>query len=47
MFHDEYVPIFYRKDDKSFAAISIRRRKKKGKCQSSFLNENWTRNHTT
>jgi len=29
--------IFFRKDGKSFAAISIRRRKKKGKCQSSFF----------
>lgn len=31
----------FRKDSKNFAAISVRRRKKnKGKCSPSFLNEN-------
>jgi hypothetical protein len=39
----QYSDCFFRKDGKSFAAISIRRRKKKGKCPSSFLNVtgNW------
>jgi hypothetical protein len=30
---------YFFKDGKSFAAISIRRRKKKGKCQPNFLME--------
>jgi hypothetical protein len=39
---------FFRKDGKSFAAISIRRRKgKKGKCLPVFLMETGPKNYIT
>ena len=41
------IDFFSRKDGKSFATISIRRRKKKGKCLSSFfLMKTGLKNHT-
>jgi len=38
--HFQGAKYLFRKDDKSFAAIFIRRKKKKGKCHPSFLNGN-------
>jgi hypothetical protein len=40
------ISTVFRKDDKSFAAVSIRRRREKGKCPPNFLNGNWAKNHT-
>ena len=46
--HLHWAYIFFRKDGKSFAAISIRRwKKKKGKCPPVFWAKTGSKNHTT